>query len=251
LSESKKVQDFLTGIEDTSFSTFKGIVLGDNDKLESFEQCQQYLKTCSNVLHTTQTAGNKRNIATTVTSRIKKGKKVKSPGSPDDPPHYGHYSNEEYKALNMKQRMKLKQYREANRKGKLGGKRKTAVVDTAKSDTESDDEVPPRKAKKVKMTEPRPRSIIKAVKTNTAVIDDDHDGGAWITVEKVTKKYKAEKRRVNNELEAQAVPNKVSKQDEAEKRRVESKRRKQLNAEAQFGRSSNSKGEKEAKRMKV
>jgi hypothetical protein len=183
--------------------------------------------------------------------------------------------------------MKLKQYRDANGKGKLGGKRKTAVVDTAKSDTDSDEEASPRKAKKVRMTEPRPRSI-KA----TAVTDDDHDGGAWITVERVTKKDKAKKRKVNNELEAQAVLKGVSKQDkakkrkvnneleaqavlkgvskqdkakkrkvnneleaqavdEAEKSRLEKERKMQLDAEAQFGRSSYMKGEKESKRMKV
>ena len=146
----------------------------------------------------------------------------------------------------MKQRTKLKQHRDANGKGKLGGKRKTAVVDTAKSDTDSDDEAPPRKAKKVMMTEPRSRSI-KA----TAVTDDNHDGGAWI---KVNKKDKAKKRRVNKELDAQAVLKGVSKQDKAKKAetsRLEKERKKQLDAEAQFGRSSYLKGEKDAKRMKV
>jgi L-rhamnose mutarotase len=65
LSESKKVQDFLRGIEDSSFATFKGIVLGDNTKLENFELCQQYLKTCSNVLQTAQASSNKRTVAST------------------------------------------------------------------------------------------------------------------------------------------------------------------------------------------
>jgi len=43
--ETKKVTDFLAGITDSSLANAKDLILGDPNKLENFEACQQYLKT--------------------------------------------------------------------------------------------------------------------------------------------------------------------------------------------------------------
>jgi hypothetical protein len=43
--ETKKVTDFLAGITDSRLSNAKDLILGDPDKLQNFEACQQYLKT--------------------------------------------------------------------------------------------------------------------------------------------------------------------------------------------------------------
>jgi len=43
--ETKKVTDFLAGITDTRLSNAKDLILGDPQKLQDFELCQQYLKT--------------------------------------------------------------------------------------------------------------------------------------------------------------------------------------------------------------
>lgn len=43
--ETKKVTDFLAGITNPRLSNAKDLILGDTQKLQSFEICQQYLKT--------------------------------------------------------------------------------------------------------------------------------------------------------------------------------------------------------------
>jgi hypothetical protein len=43
--ETKKVTDFLAGITDVRLSNAKDLILGDTQKLQNFELCQQYLKT--------------------------------------------------------------------------------------------------------------------------------------------------------------------------------------------------------------
>jgi hypothetical protein len=181
LSESKKVQDFLCSIEDSSFSTFNGIVLGDNTKLENFELCQQYLKTCSNVLQTAQATSNKHTVASTSSFKAKGGgnRKNNNKGSltgPNEPPHYGHYTNEEYRALTANQHLKLKQHCEKNGggKGKPMSKRKAAAAVTSvasdEEDVSEDDEVPAptRKAKKVRIS-----GKTKTVKAMTTTRPDD------------------------------------------------------------------------------
>jgi hypothetical protein len=57
--ETKKVQDFLSGITDPSYETAKTtLVCGDNTKLESFEVCQQFLKMVAQFSKTTASATN-------------------------------------------------------------------------------------------------------------------------------------------------------------------------------------------------
>jgi hypothetical protein len=109
--ETKKVQDFLSGIIDPSYDIAKMLVCGDNTKLESFEACQQFLKMVAQFCKTTALATNaKCSVSVVGTNQTKSkggGKKpAKGKGSKDgssEPPHYGHYSNEEYRALNEKQ----------------------------------------------------------------------------------------------------------------------------------------------------
>jgi hypothetical protein len=45
IHETKKVTDFLAGITDARLSNAKDLILGDVQKLQNFELCQQYLKT--------------------------------------------------------------------------------------------------------------------------------------------------------------------------------------------------------------
>eukprot|EP00957_Ditylum_brightwellii_P147844 11258352-Ditylum_brightwellii.AAC.1 len=42
VAETKKVKDFMDGIIDLRLDTAKKVVLGDNEKLNIFEECQQY-----------------------------------------------------------------------------------------------------------------------------------------------------------------------------------------------------------------
>ncbi len=148
LTETKKVQDFLAGIHDPAFATFKGIVLGDTAKMSNFEACQQYLKTCDNVTKTSSlhSANSKREVATVKTTSKKKGSKPNkgTKNRPDSPPHYGHYSSEDYRKLNSKQREKLRAKRTAD--GKSGGKRKAAAVAVDSEEDGDVKETPPRKS---------------------------------------------------------------------------------------------------------
>jgi hypothetical protein len=160
ISETKKVQDFLSGITDPSYDTAKTLVCGDNTKLESFEACQQFLKTVAQFSKTTASATNaKRGVSAVGTNRNNKskggGKKPTkgnkgSKDGPDEPPHYGHYSSEEYRALNEKQRMKLKQHRDKNENKGSAKKRRTSAVVTSDAEEDEDDEDTPPKKKKTK-----------------------------------------------------------------------------------------------------
>jgi hypothetical protein len=156
--ETKKVQDFLlSSITDPFYDTAKMLVCGDNTKLESFEACQQFLKTVAQFSKTTASAMNaKHGVSAVGTNRNKSkggGKKpAKGKGSkdrPNKPPHYGHYSNEEYRASNEKQRMKLKQHRDKNDDKGLAKKRRTSAVvsSDADEDAEDKDTTPPPKKK--------------------------------------------------------------------------------------------------------
>ena len=59
--ETKKVSDFLAGIQGDALATSKEVIAGDKDKNSSFEACQQYLKSVALVRHTPQsTRGIKR-----------------------------------------------------------------------------------------------------------------------------------------------------------------------------------------------
>ena len=76
---------------------------------------------------------------------------------------------------------------------------------------------------------------------------DNNEQDTQAVLKKASKQDKAKKCRVNNEQDAQAALKKASERDKAEKRRVELEHKKRLDAQAQFGRSSNSRGEKELK----
>jgi hypothetical protein len=69
---------------------------------------------------------------------------------PSKPPHYGHYSNEEYRALNEKQQMKLKQHCNKNEdKGSAKKRCASAVVTSdAKEDDDEEETTPPKKKTK-------------------------------------------------------------------------------------------------------
>jgi hypothetical protein len=100
VSKTKKVQDFLNGITDSSFATYKAVINSQKDLLENFENCQQFLKTMDYQTRSSGgNQGNKREVA-----QVKLNAKGKKKGSKSskmsskkgslDPPHYGHYSND-------------------------------------------------------------------------------------------------------------------------------------------------------------
>ena len=60
VAESKKVTDFLRGITDSRLETGKSVIDGDTTKLESFEECQQYMKTLVENLKARKQAGDER-----------------------------------------------------------------------------------------------------------------------------------------------------------------------------------------------
>ena len=80
--ESKKVTDFLKGIQDPQLQVGKQIVLGDPKKMGNFEECQQYLGTL--IQNTGIQAKMERNVSS-VRSNGGGGGNSNSGEAPEDP----------------------------------------------------------------------------------------------------------------------------------------------------------------------
>jgi len=115
--ETKKVTDFLAGITDTRIANAKDLILGDIQKLQDFELCQQYLKTL--VYNKTTQEKHERQIAglqqgnTNKTNKNKRDNKRKD--GKDKNVVVKSYSQEEWAKLTPEQRQKVKDLRAAKR----------------------------------------------------------------------------------------------------------------------------------------
>ena len=75
VAESKKVTDFLVGIQDPTMESAINVVYGDEDKLNNFEACQHFLNTTKvNAENLNRAKGGHRNIAMMDTKGGKGGK---------------------------------------------------------------------------------------------------------------------------------------------------------------------------------
>jgi hypothetical protein len=111
--ETKKVTDFLAGITDARLSNAKDLILGDAQKLQDFELCQQYLKTL--VYNKTTQEKHERQISVRHTGEgTQKSEEVTDRT----------YSQEEWSKLTPGEREKVKELHKS-RKRERGGRRPT------------------------------------------------------------------------------------------------------------------------------
>ena len=134
ISETKKVADFIRGINDPTLSVGKAVVDGDNAKRVDFEVCQQYFKTLvENGKTRTATGVAGRNVSAVHSDNNKprrpKGKAggTARAGKPKPKIHGGHYPSEAFRALTDAEREQVKQLRGL---AKEKNKRKAAAIAT-------------------------------------------------------------------------------------------------------------------------
>jgi hypothetical protein len=123
--ETKKVTDFLAGITDSRLGNAKDLILGDPNKLQNFEACQQYLKTL--VYNKTTQEKHERQISGAQLQQGQgKGKggdgkskntngKRSSDGIDDSKVVAKQYTRAEWFKLTPEQRKKIKELRAAKR----------------------------------------------------------------------------------------------------------------------------------------
>jgi hypothetical protein len=153
--ETKKVTDFLAGITDPRLSNAKDLILGDAQKLQDFESCQQYLKTLiynksTQEKHERQVSGVRQDKSTSYKGRrVDEGNKHSS--SESNIITARTYTQEEWSKLTNKEREKVKQLRKARKsKGRNNNNtRNTSAVsqtngNTAdKTDSEQNESIDP------------------------------------------------------------------------------------------------------------
>ena len=114
-SEVKKVTDFLNGISMPYLEIAKGVIFGDNEKLTSFEVCQQYIKTA---LQQRSIAGGSAGVAAVNTNQPNTPTRRERPNSgrgrganprPGKKPriHGGHYTSTAWSSLNAEERAQV------------------------------------------------------------------------------------------------------------------------------------------------
>jgi hypothetical protein len=133
--ESKKVTDFLKGIQDPSLSVAKTVVLADPTKMEDFQACQLYLGTC--VQNAAAQAKSERHIHSVERDGGGEGgnkalvDKIKG----------GRYSLEQWKTLSKSDRARVLQFRDGSTGSKKRDKRRAKAhkrrLAKAKSDRDT------------------------------------------------------------------------------------------------------------------
>jgi hypothetical protein len=122
LSETKKVRDFLKGIQDPTLVVGKTVVLSDPAKLMDFELCQQYLSTL--VENTSVQVKTERNVSSA--HRNGGGGEGSPNGSLVDRIKGGQYSSEQFKSLTKEEKDRVARYREESKKKKSAKKKSKA-----------------------------------------------------------------------------------------------------------------------------
>jgi hypothetical protein len=136
--ETKKVADFLAGITDPRLSNAKDLILGDAQRLQDFESCQQYLKTLisnktTQEKHERQISGIKHGRQTS----SYKGRRLNTPDKDtseklEDVTAWT-YTKEEWSKLTGEERAKVKQLRKdrkSNRSRTRGPNIRNALATT-------------------------------------------------------------------------------------------------------------------------
>lgn len=119
--ESQKVQDFMDGIECPQLETFKKIVEGDEEKMNDFTKCQQFLQSCVNKTKFKPP----RRVAGVRTTPGPGGKRGRSNSKQQSNKKTRRYSNAEWKALTDDERAKVRAAREAEKKKRAIAKAET------------------------------------------------------------------------------------------------------------------------------
>jgi hypothetical protein len=116
ISESKKVADFLAGIQGDALATSKTIVLGDPTKNSTFEACQQFLKSAHQVRQGTKDSRGVKRLHQERKGKGKdKSKKKTEAKKKDGPPAViktGKYDAADYRALTQEEKDKVYALRE-------------------------------------------------------------------------------------------------------------------------------------------
>ena len=139
--ESKKVTDFLKGIQDPQLQVGKQIILGDPKKMGNFEECQQYLGTL--IQNTGVQAKMERNVSS-VRSNGGGGGNSNSGGSGGslvEKIKGGSYSNVQWGELTTAEKDRVEKYREEakeKKKGKAKARAKKRRLAKAKSERDND-----------------------------------------------------------------------------------------------------------------
>jgi hypothetical protein len=136
--ETKKVTDFLKGIQDPALAVGKSIVLGDPLKMSDFEECQQYLGTL--IQNTGVQAKLERNVSSTHTNG---GGGGSGGSSLVDKVKGGTYSDAQWGGLTQAERERVNKYREeaaSKKKGKAKARAKKRKLAKAKSARQKDDD---------------------------------------------------------------------------------------------------------------
>jgi hypothetical protein len=143
--ETKKVTNFLASITDPRLSNTKDLILGDAQRLQDFESCQQYLKTL--IYNKMMQEKHERQVSGKQSSY--KGRCLNTPNKDTSGKTDGvtarTYTQEEWSALTDEERAKVKQLRKerkSNRPGKRGSNdtRNASATTQVGGQKESDDE---------------------------------------------------------------------------------------------------------------
>jgi len=115
VSESKKVTDFLKGIQDALLQIGKTVVLADPKKMGDFEECQQYLST---LVQNTATQAKMERHVSSVRMEEEEGE-----GSIVDKIKGGSYSRAQYAKLTQDEKDRVAEYRKVAEEKKRKRKR--------------------------------------------------------------------------------------------------------------------------------
>jgi hypothetical protein len=115
VSESKKVTDFLKGIQDALLQIGKTVVLADPKKMGDFEECQQYLSTL--VQNTAAQAKMERHVSSV------RMEEDEGEGSIVDKIKGGSYSRAQYAKLTQDEKDRVAEYRKVAEEKKRKRKR--------------------------------------------------------------------------------------------------------------------------------
>jgi hypothetical protein len=135
VKESKKVDDFLKGIQDPTLQVGKTVVLSDPAKLEDFEATQQYLSTL--VANMSNQSQSERHVSSA--SRGGGG----DHSSLIDRVKGGQYTDAQFRSFSKEEKDRVARYREETRKNKKSKRKHSArkrKLAKAKSDRDDSEE---------------------------------------------------------------------------------------------------------------
>jgi hypothetical protein len=140
--ETKKVTDFLAGITDSRFSNAKDLILGDVQKLQNFEVCQQYLNTL--VYNKTTQEKHERQISGLDHQRDGGKSRRLSDSSPNKAGKNNGltartYTRDEWAKLSKEEREKIKELRKQQKTRNQGTTARNASAIQMEDEEEDDD----------------------------------------------------------------------------------------------------------------